>query len=334
LDQRIQLLLNLLVSLAIFAALFWLVGAGRIYETLLGAKPELLALALVAYSAVTFVMAYRIRYVLAGMKEKLSLMQVVPSNLAGLLASDFTPARAGYFFSAFSLSSKFGIATEKTVTAIFGPQLFDFLIKVFSAIALTLLIVSKVGAGSVALDILVVCAALGAILFAGLFVFHPPFLELFSFAERLPVVPILFSFLRRMHVHSGRVLDLKWGVMGLTFLAWMLKGTEWLFLSRALGISVTGSLPTDLVFMMAFQAAITLIQFVPSPTLAGAGASEAAFAAVLLPFGIPFETSVAFGFLTRLSMIVVDSLSLPVIVAYLHKHSMESILERISGLGH
>lgn len=327
-----QFLLNLLVSLAIFVAVFWLVGAGRIYDTLLGARPELLALALVAYIAVTFVMAYRIKFVLAGMKERLSLMQVAPSNLAGLLASDFTPARAGYFFTSFSLSSKFGISLEKTVTAIFGPQLFDFLIKVLSAIALTILIMSKVGIGGMVLNILVVCAALGAILFAGLLVFHPPFLRHFSFAERLPVVPTLFSFLRRMHTHSGRILDLKWGVMGITMVTWLLKGVEWLCLSHALGISVTGSLPSDLVFMMVFQAAITIIQFIPTPTLAGAGASEAAFAAVLLPFGVPFESSVAFGFLTRLSMIVVDSFSLPVIVAYLHKHSMESVLERISGM--
>ncbi len=327
-----QLVLNLLVSLAIFVVVFWLVGAGKIYNTLLRVRPEFLALALVAYSAVTFVMAYRIKFVLAAMGERLSLMQAAPSNLAGLLASDFTPARAGYFFTAFSLSSKFGMATEKTVTAIFGPQLFDFLIKALAAIVLTLLIVSKAGIGGMVLNLLVVCAALGAILFAGLFVFHPPFLEHFSFAERLPVVSTLFSFLRRMHTHSGRILDLKWGVMGITLVTWVLKAVEWLCISHALGISVTGSLPWDLVFMMVFQAAITIIQFIPTPTLAGAGASEAAFAAVLLPFGVPFESSVAFGFLTRISMIVVDSFSLPVIVAYLHKHSMEGVLERISGI--
>lgn len=327
-----QLLLNLLISLAIFVAVFCLVGAGRIYGTLLGARPELLALALIAYAAVTFVMAYRINFVLAGMGERLSVMQVAPSNLAGLLASDFTPARAGYFFTAFSLSSKFGISTDKTLTAIFGPQLFDFLIKALSAIVLTLLIISKVGAGGMAINAVVVCAALAAVLFAGLLVFHPPFLKHFSFAERLPLAPTIFSFLRRMHAHSGKILTLKWGVMGITTVTWFLKAVEWLCISYALGISVTGAITTDLLFMMVFQAAITIIQFVPTPTLAGAGASEAAFAAVLLPFGVPFESSVAFGFLTRVSMIVVDSFSVPVIAAYLHKHSLESVLKRISGM--
>jgi uncharacterized protein (TIRG00374 family) len=329
-----QLLLDLLVSLALFVAVLWLVGADRVYDTLLGARPELLVLALLVYVGVTFVMAYRIKFVLSGMDEHLRLMQVAPSNLAGLLASDFTPARAGYFFTAFSLSSKFGLSLEKTVTVIFGPQLFDFLIKILSAIALILIIASRFGAGSLALNLLVVCAALGAILFAGLLVFHPPFLKHLSFAERLPTVPTLFSFLRRMHTHSGRVLDLKWGILGLTLATWLLKGLEWLCLSRALGISITGNLFWDLVFMMVLQAAITIIQFIPSPTLAGAGASEAVVAAVLLPFGVPFASGIAFGFLTRLNMVVVDLFSLPVIVAYLHKHSVESILDRISGLEH
>jgi uncharacterized protein (TIRG00374 family) len=334
LDKRAQLLFNLLVSLAIFVAVLWLVGAGRIYDTLLGAKPELLILALLAYVSVTFVMAYRIKFVLSGIGERFNLMQVVPSNLAGLLASDVTPARAGYFFTAFSLSSKFNLSLEKTVTVIFGPQLFDFLIKVLSAIVLTLMVISLVGAGGMVLNILLICVALGGLLFAGLLVFHPPSLRHLSFAERLPAVPALFSFLRRMHAHSGRILELKWGILGLTLATWLLKGVEWLCLSRALGISVTGSLTGDLVFMMIFQGAITIIQFIPTPTLAGAGASEAAFAVVLLPFGVPFASSIAFGFLTRLSMIVVDSLSLPVIVAYFHKHSVERVLERIVGLGH
>jgi uncharacterized protein (TIRG00374 family) len=329
-----QLLLDFLVSLILFVAVFCLAGAGSIYGVLLGAKLQLIILALLTYISVTFVMAYRIKFVLAGMGERLSLMQVAPSNLAGLLASDFTPARAGYFFTAFSLSSKFGLTTEKTITAIFGPQLFDFLIKVLSAIALVLIIASKFGAGGMPLDLLLVCIALGAVVFAGLLVFHPPVLKPLSFAERLPMVPALFSFLRRMHKHSGSILALKWSVLLLTLGTWLLKGVEWLCLSRALGISATGNLFWDLAFMMMLQAAITIIQFIPSPTLAGAGASEAVVAAVLLPFGVSFEASVAFGFLTRLNMIVVDSVSLPVMVAYLHKHSMERVLGRISGLRH
>jgi uncharacterized membrane protein YbhN (UPF0104 family) len=172
------------------------------------------------------------------------------------------------------------------------------------------------------------------ILFASLLVFWPPMLKLLSPFERLPLVPKVFSFLRNMHEHSASVFSVKWQIIAITSFTWMAKGLEWLFLAKAIGITITGDTLYDLFFMMIFQAAITIIQFVPSPTIAGAGASEAAFAIILLPFGVPFEASVTFGFLTRLTMIVVDVFSLPVIVEYLHKHSMEGTLDKLMKMEH
>ena len=137
-----------------------------------------------------------------------------------------------------------------------------------------------------------------------------------------------------MHEHSASVLSVKWSIVGITAFTWMAKGLEWLLLAKAIGITISGNPLYDLFFMMVFQGAITIIQFVPSPTIAGAGASEAAFAIILLPFGVPFETSVAFGFLTRLTMIAVDMFSLPVIVQYLHKHSMEGTLDKLLKFEH
>jgi len=332
LDKRNQIMLNILLSLAFFAAIIYLVGFGKIYSVLRTARLEMFALALLAYVSVTLIMSYRLKTVLASMGERLGMRQVAPSNLAGLLSSDFTPARMGYFFTAFSLSSRFSIKLEKTIAAIFGPQLFDFMVKVASAAILSALIISRAGASGIMINVIVIAVASGAIIFAGLLVFHPPALALLSPFESLPLAPKAFGFLRRMHEHSASVLSVKWQVIWISLLAWLMKGVEWLLLSRAIGISVTGDMVYDLLFMMVFQGAITIIQFVPGPTIAGAGASEAAFAVVLLPFGVPFETSVAFGFLTRLTMIVVDVFSLPVIVEYLHKHSMEKTLDKLSSL--
>jgi uncharacterized protein (TIRG00374 family) len=334
LDKTHQMALNIIISLVLFVAILYLVGIDKIYKVILSAKPEFFLLALVCYFALTILMSYRIKVVLAAMGDKLSMKQIVPSNLAGLLGSDFTPARVGYFFTAFSLSSKFSLKLEKTIAAIFGPQLFDFMIKAVSAAILTAIIVSKVGANNILINIVIIVGAFGAIIGAGLMVFYPPFLALLKPFEKLPIVPFVFNFIRRMHEHAGSVLSVKWSVVWITGLSWVAKGMEWLFLSKALGIVINGDPLYDLFFMMVFQGAITIIQFVPSPTIAGAGASEAAFAVILLPFGVPFETSVAFGFLTRLTMIVLDILSVPVIVEYLHKHSMEGTLDNLLRLEH
>lgn len=324
-------MVNLLVSVMSLALIAYLVGVDKILAVLLKARPELLAAALLAYAFLNVVMSYRIKVVLEGIGERISVWQAVPSNLAGMLASDFTPARAGYFFTAFSISSRNGIALEKTILSIFGPQMFDFLIKVTCAGVLLLMLLSMVEVGDMTLNAAFLLAFLATILFVSVLVFHPPLLARLASLESIPFVPFAFAFLRRMHIHSDKVLALKEKIILITFSSWFIKGVEWFFLSRAIGISLSGNPVQDLLFIMVFQGAITIIQFLPIPTLAGAGASEAGFAAILIFFGIPFEVGVTFGFLTRLTMITVDIFSLPVILAYLRSHSLEGMLKGITG---
>ncbi|MFH0737389.1 MAG: lysylphosphatidylglycerol synthase transmembrane domain-containing protein [Candidatus Micrarchaeota archaeon] len=334
LDKRYQLLLNLALSIAIFAGIFYFVGFGKVVSALLNISLPLFALALLVYLCLNIMMAYRVKVVLESIGDRIPTHEVLKSSLAGMLASDFTPARAGYFFTAFSLSSRYGIKLEKTLLSILGPQLFDFMIKVSSAALLMYAIIAMAGGGDMLVNAIVLLVFLSGILAAGLLVFYPPLLPRLSFLKSLPLVPRAFAFIEDMHEHSHKVLAIKWKIVALTSLTWLMKGFEWLLISKALGITITGQPVDDLLFMMVFQAAVTIIQFLPIPTIAGAGASEAGFAAILMPFGVPLESAVAFGFLTRMVMIIVDSLSLPVILSYLQKHSLESVLNQLLRMEH
>jgi hypothetical protein len=249
-----------------------------------------------------------------------------------MLASDFTPARIGYFFTAFSMTSRNNTPLEKTMISIFGPQLFDFLIKIISAAIITWLILSKAGMDNIVINVIMLVVAATAIVCAGLVVFYPPFLSRLSVFERLPFVPKAFAFIRKMHAHSDGVLSIKGKIIGITLITWSIKGFEWLMLAKALGISFTSNIFIEFLLMMVIQAAVTIIQFLPIPTVAGAGVSEAGLAGILFAFGIPIESGVALGFLTRLLMITVDAFSLPVLLDYLHNHNLEQSLEEISGI--
>ena len=147
-DSKQKFIINLSISLAIFVAIFYIIGADKIINSLMHARFEFIILALVAYILVNLLMSLRIKVVLDSISDELSTLKILPSSLAGMFASDFTPARVGYFFTAFSLSSRFKIPLEKTTISIFGPQLFDFLIKAVSASVLFLFLVDKLGAGN------------------------------------------------------------------------------------------------------------------------------------------------------------------------------------------
>ncbi len=329
------MLANVLISLLILAILFYLTGVDNILRVLFSAKLELIVLAIGVYLILNLAMSYRIKFVLKSIGENVPLFGIVPSNLAGMFASDLTPARIGYFFTAFSLSSKHKIPLDKSVMSILGPQIFDFMIKVVSAGLIFLLITGKFNGGqSLALNFIVLLAVFLVILFSGFLVFYPPLLSRLSFFEKFPMVPRVFRFIRGMHQHSERILSIKWGIIAITFFTWSLKGLEWFLLSRAIGISLFDNVIFDFLSMMCFQAAITIIQFLPIPTLAGAGASEAAFVAVLFFFGVPVGTAVVFGLLTRLLMLTVDVLGLPTILDYLHKHTLDETFDMINKVGH
>ncbi|MFH1521136.1 MAG: lysylphosphatidylglycerol synthase transmembrane domain-containing protein [Candidatus Micrarchaeota archaeon] len=333
-NQKTKLFLNLILSFVVFFIIIYVTGIDKILEVLATVKLEFVLLALLVYVLVNLLMSTRIKIVLDSFGDKLTSSQIFPSNLAGMLASDFTPARIGYFFTAFSLSSRFKLPLEKTMIAIFGPQLFDFLIKVTSASILFVFLVDKLGAGNILVNIVVLLFVLIGVIGAGLAVFYPPFLNYFKFFEKFPFVPTIFAFLRKMHLHSEKVLSVKWPVIGVTFLSWFFKSLEWFILAKALSISIFDDLLLDLGFMMIFQAAITIIHFLPIPTLAGAGASEAGFAAILVVFGIPLATSITFGFLTRFIMIAVDIFSLPVLTGYLQTHNLEKSLGTLTKFKH
>lgn len=332
-DSKIKLLLKFAFSLALFIAIFYIIGFDKIATVLANMDITLFFLAVFVYILVNVGMSFRISVVLKSIGEHFGLLDVFPSNMAGMLASDFTPARAGYFFTAFSLSSKFGITLEKSILSIFGPQLLDFTIKISSAAILTLILMNQFGVNDILLNVIILLLALSAVLFAGLLVFYPPLLDRLVFLQKIPLASKVFSFLSRLHEHSHKLLSIKSKILVITMFTWFLKSLEWLLLAKAFNISITGDFILDLGFMMVFQGSMTILQFLPLPTLAGAGASEAGFIAVLYFFGVPLEVGLAFGFMTRFVMILVDVFSLPVLYDFVHRYGVDNLLARISNKG-
>ena len=325
-----KLALNLFLSVLLIAVILHYIGIGEILSAFRGINLLWFLCAITLYLILIIIMSERIRIVLKSMGTSLSAKSILPSNLAGLFASDFTPARVGYFFTAFSLSSRFNIPLEKTLSAIFCPQLFDFLIKAVSATILTLLIIGTIGLDGWLMHTVIIAIAFTAIIFAGLLVFTPKFLKLFSFAEHIPVISIAFHMLMNMQANSHYVLKVKWKVISITLISWAVKALEWTCLAYALNIAITGHILTDFLFMMVFQGAITIIQFMPIPTVAGIGASEATSAYILILFGVPLASGIAFAFLTRLIMILIDMFSISIILEYLKTHALDRSLEQLT----
>ncbi|MDO8339607.1 MAG: lysylphosphatidylglycerol synthase transmembrane domain-containing protein [Candidatus Burarchaeum sp.] len=303
---------EIVLSLLLMAALFYFADVGKVVSVIEKIELKWLALALIFYFAINLSMAVRVWAILRDLGAKLSYRSTLMAHFSGMIASDFTPARSGYLTTAFVLSRNNGLPLEKTIVSIIGPQIFDFLLKVTAgAIAFWYLLTYVLDVNTEESILLAVIFGIFAIstmvLVMFLSLFSPRFLRMMGFIKRLPFGKVVYELVENIQKNSHTIRRLFWLIMFLLGLTWLLKALEWYFLSLAVGF--TPDIPfAPIIFFAFLQPLVTILQFAPLPTFAGAGFSEAATVFVLLQFGVPVEQGLVFALLTRFVMIAVDSL--------------------------
>ncbi|MFH2106803.1 MAG: lysylphosphatidylglycerol synthase transmembrane domain-containing protein [Candidatus Micrarchaeota archaeon] len=321
-------IINIAITLAIIIAIFYFVDIGKVIEELTKVDMKFIVLAILVYIVLNVLMAKRIQKLLSAMGHKTSLSECVQANFGGMLLSDFTPVRSGYFFTAFSLSSKKGIPIEKTMLSIFGPQIFEFLLKVVCSGVLIFVVISNLipkENQNITLLLLVVMGL--GMLFLIALLFSKRLLQKFEFMKKLPGGKKLFYLMKLMQDNSNVLLK-EWPVVfGVLFGAWVLKGIEWLLIAQSLGIEITAM--NEFVFFLLFHSSITFLHFMPFPTIAGAGASEAISAGILSLLGVPLEKGLTFAILTRALMIFVDLIGLISIGEFIKKGKFFELLNTL-----
>ncbi len=323
---------NAVFSVILLLVLLYFLDVTKLIDILLGAEPIYIILALLFYLILNVLMGLRIKLILGWLGETASLKNTLIANFTGMLASDFTPARSGYFFTAFDLSSRLKLPLEKSMISIFGPQLLDFVIKSLCVGILVVFVLNQfaVFENHSVYILLSTVFILIVILFFGILLFSKKLLHRFSFIKKLPFGSKLFSLFHLMQNNSSVLLKKKWAIISVTLGSWFFKTCEWFCLAKAINISLFDDVLLEFVFIGIFQASITLIQFMPIPTIAGAGTSEVAFGGILLLFGVPVELGVAFGLLTRGLMIFVDFiLGVSNLSIYIEKEKLDGILADI-----
>ncbi|VVC71888.1 Lysylphosphatidylglycerol synthase TM region [uncultured archaeon] len=305
--KELLLLLELIVSLAIIAGVLVFVEIDKVIAVLATANLAYILGALIAYALINACMAYRIKIILAQMGYRITLLRALLPNFAGMLVSDFTPARSGYFATAFALTANEKIPLDCSVVSILGPQLFDFMLKVGAGTVAVIYIfyMLNMGAGSLAGMLLGVVALAAMIAFGVLLLFSKRFVEFLKIIERLPFGRKAHAMIMRLQENAVAVKKVLPTILLLLAFTWMLKGVEWTLLAQSINMQPnTGIHP--FVFFLFLQPLITMLQFIPTPTIAGMGLSEAGAVAVLALFGVPAHVGAAYAILTRSLMIVVD----------------------------
>ncbi len=333
LKRILKITVQVVIMVAIFAALLWYIGLGSLYDALLKIKVEYLALAFLMYFGINVFFTIRLRRVLGKGGVKTSFGKTLLAQYAGMLTSDVTPGRSGYILTPVYLRDQ-NVPASKALSSVLGIQTIEFLVKVIGGIGAAIFLIEIVPAGNwptatilginVTFFVIILGIALmltGAILLAA-----------FSWSERAIGIFDRIANSRYLKRFTGGIMgkleEYKDSaqktrsaipeIFGLTMICWVLKGFEWYFLAIALGISISNNFAIAWLGFFLIHPLVTALAFVPI-TPAGAGVQEFGIVGILsLLFVNPSAATLgaigAFAILARGLLIVEDLAGVPQIV--------------------
>ncbi len=318
--------LQVVVMVAIFAALLWYVGIGSLYNVLLTIKVEWLLLAFLMYFGINVFFTVRLRRVLAKNGVKTSFGKTLLAQYAGMLTSDVTPGRSGYILTPVYLRDQ-NVPASKGLSTVLGIQTIEFLAKVAGGIGAVIFLVNTVPMATwdslfpgniLGINVGIIVAALGiAVMLTGAIV-----LAAFTWSQRAIGLFDRIANWRYIKRFTGGIMgkleEYKESsrstqkaipeIIGLTMICWVLKGFEWYFLGLALGIT---NIPWIAYFLI--HPLVTALAFIPI-TPAGIGVQEFGIIGILGLLGIPIDVAGAFAIVARGLLIIEDLIGVPQIV--------------------
>ncbi len=319
----LKITVQVIVMVAIFAALFWYIGVDSLYTALLNIKVEFLALAFLMYFGINIFFTIRLRRVLAKGGVKTTFGKTLLAQFAGMLTSDVTPGRSGYILTPVYLKDQ-NVPSSKALSSILGIQTVEFLVKVLGGIGAAIFLLQTVPASNwpsatiLGVNVTFFVIGLGiALMLTGALL-----LAAVSWSERAISIFDRIANSRYLKRFTG-------GIMGkleeykdsgqktrsaipeiflLTMVCWVLKGLEWYFLGLALGI-------TEIPFVGYFliHPLVTALAFVPI-TPAGAGVQEFGIIGILGLLGVAAGPAGAFAIIARGMLIIMDLIGVPQVV--------------------
>lgn len=303
-----HIVLNLIVSIAILGGLLYLTGFEEFLKEIENLNWIYILISLAFLGVMYLGMALRIKVLLEEMGVKLKYADILFTHFSGMLLADFTPARTGYFGTAYILSKKHKVPGEKALLSILGPQILDFIVKVSAGTFGLFYLLGASGGGSIfiysgSLVMLLIIAVMVLITFS------KRFLGLFSFLEGFPVVSGIYKKIKDMQEHSYVIVDKLPVLIGILIITWISKAISWWAAAKAVGISIDFPIH-EVFFFLFFQPLITMLEFIPSPTLAGMGFSEGAGILLLGLVGIPGYKANAFMLVARFKTIIFNIIGL------------------------
>jgi uncharacterized protein (TIRG00374 family) len=308
--KKYRMILQVIIGIIIIAIILYKIGIYDVVSALKKTNPFNFIMACLAYLCLNLTLASRLSFLLAIIGYKIKFITIFFSHVGGMILSDITPGRSGYFLTPSLLKKKAGTPITDGMACIFAPQAIELILKVCGASAAIIYISSISG---IQRDLLI-SVAIGAsiLMFAGILMLFISWKDENVSLNFLKRIPFLRNFTDRILPFKEQSIAIKGSIntiLLLTVTGWFFAALHWFYLGKALGIE----LPYYVFFLL--HPLLSILMFAPTP--AGLGVMELGAIGVLSLFGIPGNLAAAFSILVRASMVLVDIIGLKAVLASL-----------------
>jgi len=249
---------------------------------ILSANPVFFIGSVLCYEILNVLLAYRIQYLLKNMGMEAKFADIFKAHLAGMIAGDFTPGRAGYF-STPVFASAYSIDSKAVMGTILSAQAVEMVVKVFGA---SIGIAYLLGLNELYLIVLPFLISALAVIY--LWTNMPPD----------------FEKLRMIRKYARETKRNAVFILGISLAGWVVVGIQWYLIFKALGLDVS------FFQSMILQPLGTLLMFLPL-TPGGMGLFESGSAFLISLITGDISVGVAHSILVRVSGILADLFGLP-----------------------
>lgn len=291
-----------LIGLVLIALLINYFGIENIYTVFSKIDILLFLASSICLVLMHIVLSLRINYISSFLGEKIKFKDAFSAHMLGMLLSEFTPGRSGYWLAPAYLKTK-KMNSGNSLACIIATQPFDYAVKVLGASAGFILFIG--GSDFIYLF------ALPIFITASFFVFvfsrrtlkisEKIFLKMKFFPSFVKIQgEKAFRYAKQMQEASIKLKSKFHIIIAFTGISYTLRVLNWMILAYSLGIFIERNIINEIFNYYLLQPLISLIEFVPLPSSAGTGLSESTAIFVFSKLGI--GTAMAFAFALALRM--------------------------------
>ena len=126
--------LKIIIGVSIIIIVFFLFGFANILEVIRNVSLVLFFIGVFFYAIRNLVGTWRMKIILANFEHNISFFNTFKAHMGGILASDYTPSRTGYFYASLILKKNDNIPLPTGLSSVVSSNAAEFTFKVIGVV--------------------------------------------------------------------------------------------------------------------------------------------------------------------------------------------------------